>query len=94
LKSLPHEIFNNFALLGFKIPTFGLIAAGVCQYLIYVVYYRNLRLFPVWLVRTSLLFMPVYVLIVMSFFGESITGKQLIGVLVILMGAFLLTMNN
>jgi len=94
LKSLPHEIFNNFALLGFNIPTFGLIAAGVCQYLIYVVYYRNLRLFPVWLVRTSLLFMPVYVLIVMSFFGESITGKQLIGVLVILMGAFLLTMNN
>jgi len=38
--------------------------------------------------------MPVYVLIVMSFFGESITDKQLIGVLVILMGAFLLTMNN
>ncbi len=94
LKSLPHEIFNNLRLLDVNIPTLGLIAAGMCQYLIYVSYYRNLRLFPVWLVRTSLLFMPVYVLIVMSFFGESITGKQLIGVVVILVGAFLLTMNN
>ncbi|WP_155804113.1 DMT family transporter [Fervidobacterium pennivorans] len=94
LKSLLHEVIDNFRLLGINIPTLGLISAGMFQYLIYVVYYRNLRLFPVWLVRTSLLFMPVYVLIVMSFFGESITGKQLIGVVVILVGAFLLTMNN
>lgn len=93
-KSLLYELVGNFRLVGINIPTLGLIAAGMFQYLIYVVYYKNLRLFPVWLVRTSLLFMPVYVLFVMSFFGESITGKQLIGVVVILVGAFLLTMNN
>lgn len=94
INSLVRELTRNFTLLGANIETAGLVMGGIFQYLIYVVYYRNLRIFPVWLVRTVLLLMPAYVIFVMSFFGESVTAKQLIGVLVILFGGFLLTMSN
>ncbi|WP_143004747.1 DMT family transporter [Fervidobacterium changbaicum] len=94
INSLVRELTRNFTLLGANIETAGLVMGGIFQYLIYVVYYRNLRIFPVWLVRTVLLLMPAYVIFVMSFFGESVTAKQLVGVLVILFGGFLLTMSN
>lgn len=94
INSLVRELTRNFTLLGANIETAGLVMGGIFQYLIYVVYYRNLRIFPVWLVRTVLLLMPAYVIFVMSFFGESVTAKQLIAVLVILFGGFLLTMSN
>ncbi|WP_448375049.1 DMT family transporter [Fervidobacterium sp.] len=94
INSLKLELISNSQSIGVNIATAGLVVGSVCQYLIYVVYYKNLRIFPVWLVRTSLLFMPVYVLLVMSFFGESVNARQLIGVLIILFGAFLLTISN
>lgn len=97
LNNLVNEValgLSNLSNFGLKTSTIGLIMASIFQYLIYVVYYRNLRIFPVWLVRTSLLFMPVYVLIVMSFFGEMVTVKQVIGVTIVLFGAFILTISN
>ncbi|MGQ9855258.1 MAG: DMT family transporter [Fervidobacterium sp.] len=94
MSNLTHEIVSGFSNFGLNVSTTGLVMASIFQYLIYVVYYRNLRIFPVWLVRTSLLFMPVYVLIVMSLFGEMVTVKQVIGVIIVLFGAFILTISN
>jgi len=94
LNTLRIEIVKNLKLLGIDSATAGLVFGSIFQYLIYVVYYKNLRVFPVWLVRSSLLFMPVYVLFFMSFFGENVNGRQMMGVLVILFGAFLLTVSN
>ncbi len=94
MSNLAHEIVSGFGNFGLNVSTTGLIIASIFQYLIYLVYYRNLRIFPVWLVRTSLLFMPVYVLVVMSFFGEEVSAKQVIGVVIVLFGAFILTTSN
>ncbi|MEJ5258361.1 MAG: DMT family transporter [Fervidobacterium sp.] len=94
LNNLVNEVALGLSNFGLKASTTGLVMASILQYLIYVVYYRNLRIFPVWLVRTSLLFMPVYVLIVMSLFGEAVNTKQIIGVVIVLFGAFILTMSN
>ena len=69
--------------------TVALLLAGLGQTLIYIVYYRNLRRFPVWLVKVFLLFMPVVSSIV-SFllFGETLVGTQYIGMAIVIMGAF------
>ena len=68
--------------------TLGLVVAGLGQTGVYIVYYYDLARFPVWLVKVFLLFMPI-VSTVISFllFGETLTGKQLLGVAVVLAGA-------
>ena len=68
--------------------TLGLVVAGLGQTGVYIVYYYDLARFPVWLVKVFLLFMPI-VSTVLSFllFGETLTGKQLLGVAVVLAGA-------
>jgi len=63
----------------------SLLYAGIMQTLIYVFYYFNLRRLPVWLVKISLLLMPVFATII-SFFilGESLNPLQIVGMIVVL----------
>jgi drug/metabolite transporter (DMT)-like permease len=72
-----------------KNTLFAVLLAGVGQTLIYVVYYYNLRRFPVWIVKVFLLLMPI-VSTVVSFllFGQLMSGNQYAGMGVVLLGAF------
>jgi len=66
----------------------AVVAAGVGQALIYVVYYYNLRNNPVWIVKVFLLLMPIVSLFV-SFilFGDMANRKQYLGIAIVLAGA-------
>ena len=71
-------------------PYYGwmLLLASVGQTLVYIVYYYDLRRFPVWFVKVFLLFMPVVASLICFFvFGEKLTAAQLGGMVVILAGA-------
>ena len=66
----------------------ALALAGLGQTLIYVVYYYNLRNYPVWLVKTFLLFMPLVSTVITFFlFGEVMVAAQYIGMAVVIAGA-------
>ena len=55
---------------------------------VYVVYYYNLRNYPVWLVKTFLLLMPIVsTLITFVLFGERMVGTQYLGMAVVIAGA-------
>ncbi len=62
--------------------------AGLGQTLVYVFYYSSLRTNPVWIVKVFLLLIPVVTTIV-SFvlFGETMGRKQYIGIIIVLVGA-------
>lgn len=66
----------------------ALLFAGLGQTLIYIVYYYNLRNYPVWLVKVFLLLMPI-VAAVVSFllFQEKMITKQYFGIAIVLLGA-------
>lgn len=83
------QTLNQFARIGSSRPlALALLVAGLGQTLVYIVYYYNLSHFPVWLVKVFLLFMPV-VSSVISFvlFDELLSSKQIVGMLVVLIGA-------
>ena len=66
----------------------ALALAGLGQTLIYVVYYYNLRNYPVWLVKTFLLFMPLVSTVITFFlFGEVMVAAQYAGMAVVIAGA-------
>ncbi len=66
----------------------ALLLAGLGQTGIYVVYYYNLRNYPVWLVKTFLLLMPIVsTLITFVLFGEVMVLTQYIGMAVVMAGA-------
>jgi drug/metabolite transporter (DMT)-like permease len=107
VSNLSIGFFNNlFALIFFIIPiTFtktsiklagfnsllALFIAGIFQVLIYIVYYKSMELFPIWIIRIFLLFMPVYVFIVSLFlFNETFSFIQLLGMLLVLIGIFVI----
>lgn len=74
------------------ISFFGLVLGSIFQFLIYVFYYSCLRKYPVWLVRSVLLLMPVYVSIIsFTFLGEKLAIIQILGMAIILICAFFLT---
>lgn len=66
----------------------ALLLSGIGQTLIYIVYYHNLRRFPVWQVKVFLLLMPI-VSALLSFvlFGDTMSLIQYIGMAVVLLGA-------
>lgn len=67
----------------------ALFFAVVGQTLVYVVYYYNLRHYPVWLVKTFLLLMPIVsTLITFVLFGERMVSTQYLGMAVVILGAF------
>jgi drug/metabolite transporter (DMT)-like permease len=67
----------------------ALLLAGLGQTGVYIVYYYDLRRFPVWIVKVFLLLMPV-VASVLSFllFKEVMNTGQYIGIAIVLLGAF------
>lgn len=68
--------------------TVALLIASLGQTLIYIVYYYNLRRYPVWLVKVFLLLMPLVSSVVSFFvFGETMGPAQLAGMAVVLLGA-------
>ncbi len=67
----------------------AVLAAGLGQTLIYIVYYYNLRRFPVWIVKVFLLLMPIVATIVaFLLFGDVMVLGQYIGMAIVLAGAF------
>ena len=66
----------------------SLFLAGLGQTLIYVVYYYNLRNYPVWMVKVFLLFMPIFsTLVTFVLFGEVMVLTQYLGMAVVIAGA-------
>lgn len=64
------------------------VLASVGQTLVYVVYYYNLRHYPVWLVKTFLLLMPIVsTIITFVLFGERMVASQYLGIAVVIAGA-------
>lgn len=67
----------------------ALLFAALGQTLVYVVYYYNLRRYPVWLVKVFLLLMPIAsTIITFVLFGERMKAMQFGGMLVVMAGAF------
>lgn len=66
----------------------ALILATLGQTLIYVVYYHNLRHYPVWLVKTFLLLMPIVsTIITFLVFHEKMVRLQYLGMGIVIVGA-------
>lgn len=86
-------IHGDLGLLGKLGSDRGLLCAallaGLGQTGIYIVYYYDLRRFPVWIVKVFLLLMPI-VSTVLAFvlFGQTMSLNQYIGMAVVLLGAF------
>ena len=78
-----------------KYVALALLFAAAGQTLVYVVYYHNLRNYPVWLVKVFLLFMPIVsTIITFVLFGEHMVGKQYIGMAVVILGALGILMQQ
>ncbi len=71
------------------------LLAGLGQTGIYIVYYYDLRRYPVWLVKVFLLLMPI-VSSVLTFviFDEVMSMQQIIGMVIVLAGAFLILVEQ
>ncbi len=81
IAQLPN-LFENSYLVG------ALLLSGLGQTLIYIVYYYNLRRFPVWQVKIFLLLMPIVsALLSFALFGDTMSGIQYLGMAVVLLGA-------
>lgn len=91
LFSLTNVIVGGFSeISGMKGKGLLIISlAGIGQTLIYQVYYYNLRNVPVWIVKIFLLLMPIVsCLLSYVLFHSTMTVTQLIGMAVVLLGAF------
>jgi drug/metabolite transporter (DMT)-like permease len=66
---------------------FSVLYTGLMQTAIYVLYYYNLRILPVWIVRIMLLLMPI-VASVISYFvlGETLGWMQVVGMATVILG--------
>ena len=74
---------------------FDLIAASIISgsfdAVLFIIYYRSLRVFSVWLVKIFLLTMPaISSLISLVLFGEALTLRELAGIIIICVGALLI----
>jgi drug/metabolite transporter (DMT)-like permease len=64
----------------------SLIYTGIMQTAIYILYYYNLRILPVWIVRITLLIMPVFASLIGFFLlGETLKTIQIIGMIIVLL---------
>jgi drug/metabolite transporter (DMT)-like permease len=66
---------------------FSVLYTGLMQTAIYVLYYYNLRILPVWIVRIMLLLMPI-VASAISYFvlGETLGWMQVVGMATVILG--------
>lgn len=86
----------SFSTLNTDFKFFALIfLGGLAQSLIYIFYYRNLKKFPVWVVKLYLLFVPIVSCFVgVIVFGETIILLQYIGIALVLCGAVVIILRN
>lgn len=71
------------------------ILGGLAQTGIYFFYYRNLKRYEVWVVKLTLLLMPVVSCFIGIFFlHETLTANKLAGILVVLAGAVLILLRS
>lgn len=68
--------------------TIALMLASLGQTFVYIVYYYNLRRYPVWIVKIFLLLMPIVVTVISYFvFDETMSIHQFAGAAIVLAGA-------
>ncbi|GEM_PF-5290337 len=83
--------YGNMLAAGLKrIPylTYILVAMGICDVFLFVTYYHALRRLPVWIVRTLLLLIPLWSILLGSIFlGERLNISQSIGTILLLGGS-------
>lgn len=73
----------------------AVVLAGIGQTLIYVVYYYDLRRFPVWIVKVFLLLMPIVAsLVELVLFGQTMSLRQCLGIGVVLVAGLGLLMEQ
>ena len=79
-----------------KINVFCLIGCIICQILLIVTYYSALGLYPVWVVKTIILLIPVLTLFIQTvFFNFYISLTEIIGVVLTIMGGtFMMLITN
>lgn len=71
------------------------LLCSICQTCLMITYYRNLEMLPVWVVKTSLLFVPALSMIIDIFFLKTtINLVALLGVLLVLLGGLGITINS
>lgn len=67
------------------------LAGGILDVALFIIYYKSLREFSVWFVKSILLTMPVFTAAISYFvFDEILNFKQIIGIVVICLGAVLI----
>ncbi len=80
-RKIPIQTINENSVL-----MVSLIYTGVMQTAIYILYYYNLRILPVWIVRITLLIMPVFASLIGFFLlGETLKAIQIIGMIIVLL---------
>ena len=85
---ITHSLGQFSVILSDPGAALALFLAGLGQTLIYLVYYHDLRHYPVWLVKTVLLFMPlVSTLLTFALFGEVMVARQYAGMAIVIAGA-------
>jgi drug/metabolite transporter (DMT)-like permease len=68
--------------------TTELVIAGIAQAFIYVFYYYNIRHYEVWIVKISLLLIPVIAnLFYLIFLSKTLTFMQVMGITLVIVGA-------
>lgn len=97
--SIASLITKDFQVLGqidFQYSAYlFIILGGIGQAFIYVFYYKNLATFPVWLVKVFLLFIPVVTTTFsILFLNEKLTVITLVGMIIVLSGAFGIIMEQ
>ena len=71
------------------------LLGGLAQTGIYFFYYRNLKHYEVWIVKLYLLLMPIVSCFIgVTFLGEELTMKKVIGILVVLLGAAVILLRS
>ena len=75
--------------------TWALLASGLGQTLIYVVYYYDLRRNPVWIVKVILLLMPIVAAVLgLVLFGDTMSAVQVVGLVIVLAGALCILVTH
>lgn len=68
-----------------KLLIVSLVYTAIMQTAIYILYYYNLRILPVWIVRITLLIMPIFASLIGFFLlGETLSLVQICGMIVVL----------
>lgn len=88
IKELGHLTENSYLM-------WALLASGLGQTLIYIVYYYDLRRNPVWIVKVILLLMPIVSAVLgLVLFGDTMSAVQCLGLVIVLTGALCILVTH